>query len=138
MPFLVFLRISNTDIGFLPAWFAKLKNVKSVEVSGSPCHVKDPKRYKPATHHHTTLVDTAAARILKFIANGGDWTEAAELPDHLANKVLYSQHTQSRPHQLLILGYGGEKTLDFEKVDRSDLQTSPWKALVRRDRKTTL
>lgn len=73
----------------------------SFELKGSPCLVRDRKRYKPQTHHHTTLVDTAAARILEFIANGGDWTETAELPDHLTNKVLYSHYTQFRQRQLL-------------------------------------
>jgi hypothetical protein len=101
MPFLVYLRISNTNIDCLPAWLAKLKHLMSFEVKGSPCLVKDHKRYKPQTHHHTTLVDTAAARILEFIANGGDWTETTELPDHLTNKVLYSHYTQFRQHQLL-------------------------------------
>jgi hypothetical protein len=129
MPFLVYLRISKTNIDCLPAWFTKLKHLKSFEVNGSPCHVRDPRRYKPQSHHHTTLVDTAAARILEFIANGGDWTETAELPDHLANKVLYSHYTQSRQHQLL-RHYAGDKTFSFEKVDGSDLPPSPWEVLV--------
>jgi len=136
LPFLVFLRISNTNIDRLPGWFLKLKSVQSIEANGSPCFIRDPKRDRPTSHHHATLVDISAARILEFIANGGDWTQTSELPDHLAERVMHSRPTRSNALQLLKNNYAGEKTFMFEGVRVSDLMLSHWKPLDRKIRKT--
>ena len=134
MQFLVFLRISHTQIRYLPAWFTQLRQLKSIEATESPCYVKDLKRYKAPTHPHATLVDIVAARILEFIANGGDWTQTAELPDHLAQKIMHSNAPELREHLLLKNGFAGEKIFIFEKK-ALQLRSYPWTTLDRRDRK---
>jgi hypothetical protein len=40
----------------------------------------------PRVNH--TLVETAAARIMQYIDQGGDWTMLQELPSHLIKTVL--------------------------------------------------
>jgi len=138
MPFLVFLRISNTKIDRLPSWFMRLKSLQSIEANGSPCFIKDPKREQPASHHHTTLVDISAARILEFVANGGDWTQASELPDHLAEKVMYSRPTRHGKLRILRNNYAGEKIFAFEEILMSDVMASAWQLLKRKNRKRQL
>ena len=134
----MFLRISNTNIHHLPAWFVRLRFLQSIEANGSPCFIKDPKRDRPASHRHTTLVDISAARILEFIANGGDWTQASELPDHLVEKVMYSRPIRHRKLQLLRNNYAGEKMFAFQGVLMSDLMSSRWHLLERKNRKRRL
>jgi hypothetical protein len=134
MPLLVFLRISNTNIHHLPAWFVRLKSLQSIEANGSPCFIKDPQRDRPVSHHHPTLVDISAARILEFIANGGDWTQASELPDHLVEKVMCSRPTRHSKLQLMRNNYAGVKMFAFHGVLMSDLMNSRWQLLKTRKR----
>jgi hypothetical protein len=88
LPNLTMIRLTDTKIQCLPSWFARNLKPLSIEASRSPCFIGDKDEYFQTPDLPKTLVGVTALKILDHIVNGGDWTDAAELPDHLVDKIM--------------------------------------------------